>query len=300
MPGCATSSPGASAASSGGGTAFRPGTARMAPCSWAATEADVQAQADCAIRPGRDAGAGRRTCWTRGFPRRFGRSPPSAGRSRKRGRGALLPGRRAGDRVRHHLLLGGPDDDDGPAFHGRRAVPHRVHPRPGAGRARRQDEQVQRQRDRSAGDGGPVWRRRAALHHMRADRAGPGCEARPGAGRGIPPLRDQAVECGQAVRAERGAVADPAFDPAGGAGSRSPAGSWTRPTRPCPGGGRARWRRSASTSMRPHATASPGTCSATGSWSSPSRASPATPSCARHVPTCSVCSCACCTRRCRS
>ena len=33
------------------------------------------------------------------------------------------PGRRAGHRLRHHLLLGRPDDDDGPALHGRRAVP---------------------------------------------------------------------------------------------------------------------------------------------------------------------------------
>ena len=49
---------------------------------------------------------------------------------------ALLSHRRAGHRLRHHLLLGCPDDDDGPAFHGRRAVPHGVHPHPGAGRAR--------------------------------------------------------------------------------------------------------------------------------------------------------------------
>ena len=46
--------------------------------------------------------------------------------------GALLSDRCAGDGVRHHLLLGRADDDDGPAFHGRCTVPHRVHPRPGA------------------------------------------------------------------------------------------------------------------------------------------------------------------------
>ena len=40
------------------------------------------------------------------------------------GAGALLSRRRAGHRLRHHLLLGRPDDDDGPALHGRRAVPH--------------------------------------------------------------------------------------------------------------------------------------------------------------------------------
>ena len=36
---------------------------------------------------------------------------------------ALLPDRRPGHRLRHHLLLGRPDDDDGPALHGRGAVP---------------------------------------------------------------------------------------------------------------------------------------------------------------------------------
>ena len=34
---------------------------------------------------------------------------------------ALLPDRRAGHRLRHHLLLGRADDDDGPPFHGRRS-----------------------------------------------------------------------------------------------------------------------------------------------------------------------------------
>ena len=48
------------------------------------------------------------------------------------GTGAVLSRRRAGHRLRHHLLLGRPDDDDGPAFHGRCAVPDGVHSRPGA------------------------------------------------------------------------------------------------------------------------------------------------------------------------
>ena len=34
-----------------------------------------------------------------------------------------------GHRLRHHLLLGRPDDDDGPQFHGRGALPQRLHPR---------------------------------------------------------------------------------------------------------------------------------------------------------------------------
>ena len=38
----------------------------------------------------------------------------------------LLPDLGHGDRARHHLLLGGPHDDDGPPLHGRRALPHRL------------------------------------------------------------------------------------------------------------------------------------------------------------------------------
>ena len=41
---------------------------------------------------------------------------------------ALLPDRRAGHRLRHHLLLGRPHDDDGTALHEEGAVPHRLHP----------------------------------------------------------------------------------------------------------------------------------------------------------------------------
>ena len=94
-----------------------------------------------------------------------------------RGTGALLSRRRAGHRLRHHLLLGRPDDDDGPAFHGRCAVPHRLHPRPGARRARPEDVEVQGQRDGSAGADRQLRRRRSALHHLRADRPGPRREA---------------------------------------------------------------------------------------------------------------------------
>ena len=45
----------------------------------------------------------------------------------------------AGHRLRHHLLLGRPDDHDDHAFHRPGAVPRRLHPRPGArfARARR-------------------------------------------------------------------------------------------------------------------------------------------------------------------
>ena len=60
------------------------------------------------------------------------------------------PDRRAGHRLRHHLLLGRAHDDDGPALHEGGAVPHRLHPRAGARRARRQDVEVEGQRHRPA------------------------------------------------------------------------------------------------------------------------------------------------------
>ena len=61
------------------------------------------------------------------------------------GAGALLSGRRAGHRLRHHLLLGRADDDAGHPLHGRGAVPHGLHPRPGARRARPEDVEVEGQ-----------------------------------------------------------------------------------------------------------------------------------------------------------
>ena len=62
----------------------------------------------------------------------------------------VLPDDRARHRLRHHLLLGRADDHDGHEVHGRRAVPRRVHHRPGPRRARRQDVEVEGQRDRPA------------------------------------------------------------------------------------------------------------------------------------------------------
>ncbi len=59
---------------------------------------------------------------------------------------ALLSDLDAGHRLRHHLLLGRPHDDDGPALHERGAVPRRLHPPPGARRDRRQDVEVEGQR----------------------------------------------------------------------------------------------------------------------------------------------------------
>jgi len=63
----------------------------------------------------------------------------------------LLPDQRAGHGLRHHLLLGGPDDHDGPEVYGRRAVPGDLHPRPGARSGRSEDVEIQGQRTRPAG-----------------------------------------------------------------------------------------------------------------------------------------------------
>jgi valyl-tRNA synthetase len=61
-----------------------------------------------------------------------------------------------GHRLRHHLLLGRPDDDDGPALHRSGPVPARGHQRPGARRVRGQDEQVQGQRHGPTGADRPA------------------------------------------------------------------------------------------------------------------------------------------------
>ena len=53
---------------------------------------------------------------------------------------ALLSDERPRHRLRHHLLLGRPDDDDGPLFHGRGPLPRRLYPRPRPRREGREDE----------------------------------------------------------------------------------------------------------------------------------------------------------------
>ena len=88
-----------------------------------------------------------------------------AGLARRRHRcEALLPDQRARHRLRHHLLLGRPHDDDGPALHEGRAVLDRLHPRPRSRREGRQDVEVERQRHRSPAADRRLRRRRAALH----------------------------------------------------------------------------------------------------------------------------------------
>ena len=92
-----------------------------------------------------------RTCSTPGSPRRCGRSPRWAGRSRHAELAALLSEQRPGHRLRHHFLLGRPHDDDGHELHGRGAVPRGLHTRADPRRRRPEDVQIQGQRHRPAG-----------------------------------------------------------------------------------------------------------------------------------------------------
>ena len=120
--GCATSSPGASRASSGGATRSRPGTApdgaglRRGDRGGGARPRPARTTAaSVALRRDEDVldtwfSSGLWPFSTLGWPEK---TPELR---------ALLPDRRAGHRLRHHLLLGRPDDDAGPALHGRGAV----------------------------------------------------------------------------------------------------------------------------------------------------------------------------------
>ena len=56
---------------------------------------------------------------------------------------------RAHHGLRHHLLLGRPDDHDDDLFHRQGAVPRRLHQRPRARRGRPEDVEVEGQRARS-------------------------------------------------------------------------------------------------------------------------------------------------------
>ena len=215
-----------------------------------------------------DARRATRTCSTPGSPRRCGRSRRSAGRTRRRSSQRYLPDRRAGHRLRHHLLLGRAHDDDGSAFHEGGAVPRRLHPRAGARRDRRQDVEVEGQRHRSAGADRRLRRRRAALHARRDGGAGPRHQALDAARRGLPQFRDQAVERRALRRDERLRRASRASIRAARR-KRSTAGSRTRPRRPRARSPR-RSRPTSSTRRPARSIASSGTSTATGisSWSS--------------------------------
>ena len=148
------------------------------------------------------------------------------------GAGALLPDHGAGHRLRHHLLLGRPDDDDGPALHGRGAVPPRLHPRPRPRRARHEDVQVQGQRHRSARTDRRLRRRRAALH---PDRLAPRAATSSSAASRVEGYRNFVTKLWNAARfcQMNEACARAGFDPRG---CRQPLNRWivgeTRRPRP--------------------------------------------------------------------
>ena len=118
-----TSSRGASRANCGGDIRSPPGTGRMVQVFVEETLEAAQTAADLHYGRTVDADAATKMCSTPGSRRRSGRSRRSAGPATRQGRRPLLPDQRAGDGLRHHLLLGRADDDDGPALHRRRAVP---------------------------------------------------------------------------------------------------------------------------------------------------------------------------------
>ena len=66
-----------------------------------------------------------RTCWIPGSPPPCGPSPRSAGRTRRPDLDYFYPDLRAGHRLRHHLLLGRPDDLLRHGAHGADALPAR-------------------------------------------------------------------------------------------------------------------------------------------------------------------------------
>ena len=174
-----TSATGASPASSGGATTSRPGTAATATRrrSSAPTEADHRRRARHPIVSRTDPSTVRAATDDLDPRQRRARHLVHLGAlavlharlaGEDRDARALLSDLRAGDRLRHHLLLGRPHDDDGPPVHGRRAVPRRLHPRARARRARPEDVEVEGQRHRPARADRPLRHRRAALHARRA------------------------------------------------------------------------------------------------------------------------------------
>ena len=138
---------------------------------------------------------------------------------------------------------------------------------------RRQDVEVEGQRHRSARADRRLRRRRAALHAGGDGGAGPRHQAFDAARRGLPQLRDQALERRALRRVERrraraGLRSDAAPR------RRSTAGSRTRPRRPRARSPR-RSRPTGSTRRRARPTASSGTSIATGMSNWRSRCSPA-------------------------
>jgi valyl-tRNA synthetase len=90
-----------------------------------------------------------RRCSTRGSRPRCGATRRSAGRQDARARDVpSFVGPRHG--LRHHFLLGRPDDHDDDLLHRQGAVPRRLHQRPRSRRGRAEDVEVEGQRARPA------------------------------------------------------------------------------------------------------------------------------------------------------
>ena len=116
----------------------------------------------------------------------------------------------------------------------------------------------------------PLRRRRPALHAGRDGGAGARHQAVDRPRRGLPQLRDQALER-RALRRDERLRARRGLRSRRACAARSTAGSSARPLRRSARSRRRRSRPTASTTPPTPPTASSGTCSATGIWSSPSR-----------------------------
>ena len=183
---------------------------------------------------------------------------------------AVLPHEHPGHRLRHHLLLGRKDDDDGPALHGKGALRPRLHQRP---------DPRTRRGPRCPSPRAMSWTPLELVDEFGADALRFTLVAMSGQARDIklakPRIegyRNLGTKLWNAARfcEMNGAARVEGFDPAAvtltvnrwsarGDGSRRPGRHQ--------GAGNLRLRRGGG---RP-STASSGTCSATGSWSSPSR-----------------------------
>ena len=201
------------AANCGGATRSRPGTARTATVFVAETRR-------------RSGGRGR------GALRRADELDPRRGRARHlvlvgavavldpglagtdAGAGALLPRRRAGHRLRHHLLLGRPDDDAWACISWATCRSARSTSMPWcATSAARRCRSRKRQRHRPARPDRPLRLRRAALHAGGAGSPGRDIKLAEGRVEGYAQFLDQAVER-RALRRDERLRAEPGFDPA--------------------------------------------------------------------------------------
>ena len=118
--------------------------------------------------------------------------------------GRLLPDVGAGHRVRHHLLLGGPDADVRLPLPAADALRGGGHPRDGPRRPGQEDVQVVRERDRPDRADGPLRHRRPPVRPDPRGQPGQRRAHGRGVGGGRPQLRQQALEPGPLRPVHRG------------------------------------------------------------------------------------------------